>query len=85
MRKATITMLLLLVISIGGVCVAAAGVHAPYDQVLRELIARDEQDMNRKTDPLRQAEDAVLVDSTDMTEAETVDAIIRIVEEVYGK
>ena len=34
MRKATITMLLLLVISIGGVCVAAAGVHAPYDQVL---------------------------------------------------
>ena len=34
MRKATIAMLLLLVISIGGVCVAAAGVHAPYDQVL---------------------------------------------------
>jgi len=34
MRKATITMLLLLFISIGGVCVAAAGVHAPHDQVL---------------------------------------------------
>ena len=33
MRKATIAMLLLLVISIGGVCVAAAGVHAPHDQV----------------------------------------------------
>ena len=34
MRKATIAMLLLLVISIGGVCVAAAGVHAPHDQVV---------------------------------------------------
>ena len=34
MRKATIAMLLLLVLSIGGVCVAAAGVHAPHDQVI---------------------------------------------------
>ena len=34
MRKATITMLLLLVLSIGGVCAAAAGVHAPHDQVV---------------------------------------------------
>ena len=63
----------------------AKGDNTPYEQVLRELIARDEQDMNRKTDPLRQAEDAVLVDSTELTEAETVDAIVRIVEEVYGK
>ena len=36
MRKATITMLLLLVMLIGGVCVAAAGVHAPHDQVVLE-------------------------------------------------
>ncbi|MBQ4265886.1 MAG: (d)CMP kinase [Clostridia bacterium] len=63
----------------------AKGDHTPYEQVLRELIARDEQDMNRKTDPLRQAEDAVLVDSTHMTEEETVEAIVKIVEEVYGK
>ena len=34
MRKATIAMLLLLCLSIGGVCVAAAGVHAPHDQVV---------------------------------------------------
>lgn len=61
------------------------GDETPYEQVLRELNARDEQDMNRKTDPLRQAEDAVLVDSTNMTQEETVDAIVAIVEEVYGK
>jgi len=63
----------------------AKGDNTPYEQVLRELIARDEQDMNRKTDPLRRAEDAVLVDSTNMTEEETVEAIVKIVEEVYGK
>ena len=61
------------------------GDTTPYEQVLRELNVRDEQDMNRKTDPLRQAEDAVLVDSTDMTQEETVEAIVRIVEDVYGK
>ena len=63
----------------------AKGDNTPYEQVLRELIARDEQDMTRKTDPLRQAEDAVLVDSTNMTEEETVEAIVKIVEDVYGK
>ena len=63
----------------------AKGDMTPYEQVLRELNARDEQDMNRKTDPLRRAEDAVLVDSTDMTEEETVNAIVKIVEEIYGK
>ena len=61
------------------------GDTTPYEQVLRELNARDEQYMNRKTDPLRQAEDAVLVDSTNMTQEETVEAIVRIVEDVYGK
>ena len=63
----------------------AKGDSTPYEQVLRELNARDEQDMNRKTDPLRRAEDAVLVDSTDMTQEETVEAIVRIVEDIYGK
>lgn len=61
------------------------GDMTPYEQVLSELNARDLQDMTRKTDPLRRAEDAVLVDSTDMTVSEVVDAIVKIVEDVYGK
>lgn len=52
---------------------------------LRSWNARDAQDMNRKTDPLRQAEDAVLVDSTEMTPEQVVDEIVDIVERVYGK
>ena len=63
----------------------AKGDDTPYEQVLRELNERDRQDMTRETDPLRQAEDAVLVDSTAMTEQEVVDAIVGIVEDVYGK
>ncbi len=61
------------------------GDMTPYEQVLRELNARDEQDMNRKTDPLRRAEDAILLDSTEMNVEQVVDAIVRIVEEIYGK
>ena len=61
------------------------GEDAPYEQVLRELNARDKQDMNRKTDPLRQAEDAVLVDSTELTAEQVVDRIVQIVEGVYGR
>ena len=61
------------------------GDNTPYEQVLEELNARDYQDMNRAVTPLRQAPDAVLVDSTHMTQEETVEAILKIVEEVYGK
>ena len=61
------------------------GDMTPDEQVLSELNARDLQDMTRKTDPLRQAEDAVLVDSTEMSIGEVVDAIVKIVEDIYGK
>ena len=57
----------------------------PYEQVLRELNARDQQDMNRAVTPLRQAEDAVRIDSTNMTPDEVVETIIRMVEDVYGR
>ena len=63
----------------------AKGDMTPYEQVLRELNARDEQDMNRKTDPLRMAPDAILVDSTHMSVEEVVDHIVSLVEGVYGK
>ena len=63
----------------------AKGDETPYEQVLRELNERDRQDMTRETDPLRQAEDAVLVDSTQMTEQQVVERIVSIVEDVYGK
>ncbi len=40
------------------------GVETSFEEVLQDIIKRDEQDMNREVAPLRQAEDAVLVDTT---------------------
>ena len=52
-----------------------------YEEVLRDLRARDEQDMNREVDPLRPTEDAVIVDSTGMNFEQVVEYILGIVEE----
>ena len=52
-----------------------------YEQVLEDLKKRDDQDMNRPVEPLRQAPDAVLVDSTNLTFDQTVEAILKIAEE----
>ena len=52
-----------------------------YEEVLRDLRARDEQDMNREVDPLRPTEDAVIVDSTEMNFEQVVQYILNIVEE----
>ena len=54
------------------------GVTCEIDQIEKDIIARDEQDMNRKIAPLRQAEDAVYLDTSDMTIDEVVDEIIKI-------
>ena len=56
------------------------GDETPFEDILREVNARDDQDMHREVDPLRQAEDAVLVDSSNITFEETVEAILSIVE-----
>lgn len=61
----------------------AKGVDVTYENVLKELCERDEQDMNRQVDPLRPTEDAVIVDSTELTFDQVVDRIISIVEEKY--
>lgn len=61
------------------------GESASFEEVLAEVNARDLQDTTRELTPLRQAEDAILVDSSNFTFDETVQAILNIVEEKYGK
>lgn len=55
---------------------SAKGVSCDIRQIEEDIIKRDEQDMNREIAPLKQAEDAVLVDSSDMTIEEVVQAIL---------
>ncbi len=57
------------------------GDSTPFEEILQEVKARDEQDEHRAVDPLKKAEDAVVVDSSDLNFEETVQAILRIVEE----
>lgn len=57
--------------------------HSPELQTIqREVRERDERDSRRPVAPLRQAPDAVLVDSSRMTVDEVVDAIVRRVEAI---
>ena len=62
-----------------------SGQTADYDQVLAEIRERDYRDMNRAIAPLKQAEDAILVDSSDMTIPEVLDTFLKIAEDRLGK
>lgn len=57
------------------------GMEADYDAVLAEVNQRDYQDTHREIAPLRQAGDAVLLDSTHMSFQEVVDRLLQLVEE----
>ena len=50
----------------------AAGKEADYDQIFEEIKARDYQDSHRSLNPLKQAEDAVYLDTSDMTKEENI-------------
>jgi cytidylate kinase len=56
------------------------GRHAHYDDVLADIRARDERDAGRAAAPLRQAEDAVLLDTSAMDAEAAVAAAIAAVE-----
>ena len=52
-----------------------------YQEILDDIIKRDYQDMHRKTAPLKQAEDAVLVDTTKLNLEESAAAIIKVIKD----
>lgn len=54
------------------------GIDKTYDEVYTDLLTRDKQDTTREKDPLRQAEDAVLIDSTDIPIEGVVDKVMEI-------
>ena len=60
---------------------ATTGVAVDMAQLKADIHERDEQSKNREDSPLRQAEDAVLVDTSAMTPDEVVAAIVRIARE----
>ena len=58
------------------------GEEPDFEEIKKGIEQRDYQDMNRDIAPLKQADDAVLIDSSDMTIAEVVDRIIELKNQV---
>lgn len=61
------------------------GIQSSYEEVLRSIMDRDKRDKNREIAPLKQAEDAIYIDSSNMTIDEVVDNIVKIIQEKVGK
>lgn len=57
------------------------GQRVEYDVILKEIKERDYQDMNREIAPLKQADDAVLVDTTELTLPESIEYVIKVIRE----
>ena len=64
---------------------SAKGEDCNLEEIEADIRERDERDMTREFSPLRQAEDAVLVDSSDMTVEEVIGKIISLVQDVYKR
>ena len=54
------------------------GEKVTYEEILRQLKKRDEQDSSREISPLKPADDAIVIDTTNMSIQEVVDEIVRL-------
>jgi cytidylate kinase len=55
-----------------------------YEAVLADVKRRDHLDSTRAVSPLRAADDALVVDTSDMTEAQVIAHLLKLVEERAG-
>ena len=62
----------------------ASGLSDDYDAVLADVRRRDHLDSTRPVSPLRAAPDAVIVDTSDMTEAQVIAHLLELVEQRSG-
>ena len=58
----------------------AKGVACNLEKIEKDIIERDERDMNREISPLKQADDAILLDSSDLSIDEVVEKIVGLTE-----
>ncbi|MCV7343337.1 (d)CMP kinase [Mycolicibacterium rhodesiae] len=62
----------------------ATGLPDDYETVLADVIRRDHLDSTRTVSPLRPAEDAIIVDTSDMTQDQVVASLLDLVEKRSG-
>ncbi|MDD3192267.1 MAG: (d)CMP kinase [Oscillospiraceae bacterium] len=61
------------------------GIGSGFDEVLADVKKRDENDTKRKVAPLRQAPDAILVDTTALDFEQSVQAVLAVIKEKIGQ
>ena len=57
------------------------GLQSSYEEVLADILKRDHDDSTRVVAPLKQAEDAILVDTSDCNLDESIELVLRVVKE----
>lgn len=57
------------------------GQEAEYEQVLADIVARDDRDQNRATAPLKPADDAVVIDTTSLSIDQVLENILKLAVE----
>ena len=57
------------------------GIKADYEEVLADIKTRDYNDSHREIAPLTPAEDAVIVDTTGISLAESIERLLKIIRE----
>lgn len=57
------------------------GISTTFEDVFKDIENRDKIDSSRKANPLKKADDAVMLDTTGMKMNEVVDAIIKIIQD----
>ena len=62
----------------------AKGIDTPYEEVLADVKQRDYQDTHRAAAPLKQAEDAVLLDTSELDFEQSLAAMKKIIAERAG-
>ena len=55
------------------------GIVDDYDAILEEIEKRDYQDSHRENSPLRKTDDAIEIDTSDLTLEESIETITKIV------
>ncbi len=59
----------------------AQGLSVSYEEILRAVIERDERDKNRPQYPFKPAEDAIVIDATDLSVEDVVQKVLSLIKE----
>lgn len=60
------------------------GMKQSFDEVLRDIEYRDEQDSHRAAAPLKKAEDAIVVDTSELNFDESLELVVKIIRQKLG-